>query len=172
MGRAISRLDGADQSFDVSWHEPKRVMGLVKFVMEASYYMPEMELAPGRRRWERTSPLGTIPGSRVLTCLGPCCRQFQPRAERFHMSATTLSADKGTRRMGFRFRLGVRQWYEITFNLPDYSVAQSNCRICLSKTKRDVHRSGNLHSTTDLSRSLIRYIKQYKQRPPHLPLEI
>src|SRR3981081_718994 len=83
----------------------------------------------------------------------------QPEGREIHIVADNLSAHKTKNVFEFlQAHLTVRIHYT-----PTYSSWLNQVEIWFSKIQRDVISRGTFTSTTDLSRKLIRYIKQYNK---------
>src|ERR1700739_4115951 len=83
----------------------------------------------------------------------------QPRGKEIHVIADNLSAHKSRPVTDF---LAVHPKVQLHFT-PTYSSWLNQVELWFSKIERDVIARGVFTSTTDLSRKLIRYIKQYNK---------
>src|SRR2546430_9614546 len=125
-------------------------MALSIFVMARSHYMQRWTLAPATS-WER-------PPLEFVDFLGQIVAS-QPEGREIHIVADNLSAHK-TKNV-FEF-LQTNPTVRIHYT-PTYSSWLNQVEIWFSKIQRDVIARGIFTSTTDLSRKLIRYIKQYNK---------
>jgi len=128
-------------------------MALNIFVMARSHCMQRSRLAPAMS-WERP-PLGHT-SVEFVDFLGQILAS-QPASREIHIVADNLSAHK-TKNV-FEF-LQAHPTVRIHYT-PTYSSWLNQVDIWFSKIQRDVIARGIFTSTTDLSRNLIRYIKQH-----------
>src|SRR5260221_2251026 len=125
------------------------------FVMARSHCMQRWTLAPATS-WER--PPLAIPAPSLSTFWGQIVAS-QPEGREIHIVADNLSAHK-TKNV-FEF-LQANPTVRIHYT-PTYSSWLNQVEIWISNIQRDVIARAIFTSTTDLSTTLIRYIKQYNK---------